>query len=295
MRPARLWLHASLLIATLITCAAAGARLAANFHSGRPAFVIESDVLDWILPFREPGRLLAGLPFALTLIGILMAHEMGHYLACRHYRLDASLPYFLPGPSLIGTFGAFIRIRSPIFSRKTLFDVGVAGPIAGFLALVPVLLVGLYLSRVVPGAADRGDLVFGTPLLLSLLEHLYFPGVSSSDIYLHPIARAAWVGIFATALNLLPIGQLDGGHIIYALFGQSHRKLTMIALGALIPLGFLYWPWWIWAVALFFLGRKHPYVYDDEPLGRARYLWAVAALLIFLLSFMPAPIQTQSS
>ena len=294
-RPARLWLHVLLLIATLVTCSAAGARLAVNFEAGKPAFVVESDLLDWILPYQEPSRLFDGLPFAIALLGILMAHEMGHYLACRHYRLDATLPFFLPGPSLIGTFGAFIRIRSAIFSRRTLFDVGVAGPIAGFVVLVPILLIGLQMSRVVPGVADRGDLVFGTPLLLSLLEVLYFPGVPTSDIYLHPIARAAWVGIFATALNLLPIGQLDGGHIIYALFGQKHKKLTMVALGALIPLGFLYWPWWIWAVVLFFLGRRHPYIFDDEPLGTVRYILAIAAMLIFFLSFMPAPIQTQSS
>lgn len=280
-----------LFLLTLATCSAAGSRLVENFHANRPAFTIEHDLLGMLVPFFEPQRLLAGLPFSLALLGILFVHEMGHYLACQYYRLDASLPYFIPAPSFIGTFGAFIRIRSIIYSRRTLFDVGVAGPIAGFVALIPVLIAGLAISKRIPGIAEQGDLIFGTPLLLSLGEHLFFPGVPSSDIYLHPIARAAWVGLFATALNLLPIGQLDGGHILYALFGQHHALLSKIAIGALIPLGFLYWPWWIWAAALFFFGRKHPYIYDDESLGWKRKMLAWVSVVLFLVCFMPAPIQ----
>ena len=268
--------------------------MAANFRAGLPAFSVERDLLAFMAIFRNPEALVGGLPFAFSLLGILLAHELGHYFACRHYRLDASLPYFLPGPSVIGTFGAFIRIRSAIFSRKTLFDVGVAGPLAGFIVLIPMLFAGMAMSKQIPGIADRGDLVFGTPLLMSLLEMAFFPGVPSSDVYLHPIARAAWVGIFATALNLLPIGQLDGGHILYALFGEKHRTYSKIALGALIPLGFLYWPWWIWALALFIWGRKHPYIFDDEPLGTRRKWLAAISFAIFLLCFMPAPIQTQA-
>ncbi len=241
-------------------------------------------------PFTDPVLLLQGLPFSLVLLLILFVHEMGHYLACVHYRLDASLPYFLPAPSFIGTFGAFIRIRTPIYSKKILFDVGVAGPIAGFIALLPFLIAGLALSKQVPGIAEQGDIVFGTPLLLTFFEHLFFPGVHSADIYLHPIARAAWVGLFATALNLLPIGQLDGGHILYAVFGARHKLISRIALVGMIPLGFFYWPWWVWAVILLLFGRKHPYIYDEESIGWKRKVLAVVSLVIFLICFMPAPI-----
>ncbi len=291
-RAVRLTIHAALLALTLLTSSAAGARLLANFHANRPAFTVTGDLLEFLFPFLGSDGLLAGLPFALTLVGILLAHELGHYLACVHYRLDASLPYFLPAPGFVGTFGAFIRIRSAVYSRRVLFDVGIAGPIAGFVVLIPVLLVGLAMSKQLPGIAHRGDIVFGTPLLLSWLESVYFPGVPQADIYLHPIARAAWVGLFATALNLLPIGQLDGGHLVYALAGERHRLLSTIALGALIPLGFLYWPWWLWAAGLFLFGRRHPYIYDRQPIGWLRRSLAAVAALLFLLSFMPAPVHT---
>lgn len=291
-RPARLWLHAGLFLLTLVTCAASGHRLAANFSAGRPAFQFGEDLIGMTLPLIEPARLIDGLPFALALLGILMAHEMGHYVACRRYGLDATLPFFLPAPSFIGTFGAFIRIRSPIYSRRVLFDVGVAGPIAGYVVLLPVLLAGLAMSKTSPGIAEAGDLEFGTPLLMWFLEQAFFPGVSTADIYLHPVARAAWVGIFATALNLLPIGQLDGGHILYSLFGERHRLLSKLSIAALIPLGYLYWPWWVWAVALYFIGRRHPYIYDETPLDGKRKVLAVVAAAMFILSFMPAPILT---
>ena len=290
MRPRRWWLHATLFLVTLVTCSATGSRLVANFDRNLPSFRLEHDLLLMLWPADNPAVLLTGLPFSLALLFILLAHEMGHYLACVHYRLDASLPYFLPAPSFIGTFGAFIRIRSVIYSRKVLFDVGVAGPLAGFVALLPLLLVGISLSKQLPGIAHEGDILFGTPVLIALLERFFFPGVPSADIYLHPLARAAWVGLFATALNLLPIGQLDGGHILYALFGERHRTLSKFALAALIPLGFLYWPWWVWAVGLYFVGRKHPFIYDDTPIGAPRVALAMVALLLFLLSFMPAPI-----
>jgi membrane-associated protease RseP (regulator of RpoE activity) len=217
---------------------------------------------------------------------------MGHFVACRRYGLDASLPYFMPFPSIIGTLGAFIRIRSPIYSRRALFDVGIAGPLAGFALTVPAAVVGLSLSRVVPGIAGMGDLQFGTPALFWILQSVLFPGTSVSDLSLHPVARAAWVGVFATALNLLPIGQLDGGHILYAFFANRHRLLSMIFTLALVPLGLFYWPWLLWAVILFFFGLRHPMIYDATEPGGPRKLLAVAALAIFLLCFMLAPIET---
>lgn len=288
----RYWLHLLLFLLTALSTTAVGARLAQNFARNRPVFDAERDILAFLEPFYQPSLLWQGLPFSATLLTILLAHEMGHYVACMRYRLDASLPYFLPAPTFIGTFGAFIRIRSIIYSRKVLFDVGVAGPIAGFVVLLPALGVGLALSRVVPGAEHRGDLVFGTPAVLWLLERIFFPGVASADIYLHPVARAAWVGVFATALNLLPIGQLDGGHILYAFLGEKHRLVSRAAILALIPLGFVYWPWWVWAVVLFFLGRRHPYIFDERRLDPRRRLLGLLALIMFLLCFMPAPIRT---
>lgn len=283
-------LSAGLFVLTIWTCASAGSRLQQNFDANRPAVVLDSRLSHLFLPVMDLGELMLGMPFALTLLGILLAHELGHYLMARVYQLEASPPYFLPAPPVIGTFGAFIRIRSIVYSRKVLFDVAAAGPIAGFLVLLPVLMVGLALSKVVPGIAAQGDFVFGTPLILQVLEGIRFPGAGEADIYLHPVARAAWVGIFATALNLLPIGQLDGGHLVYALFGERHRVMTKVALGALIPLGFLYPAWWFWGIVLFLLGRKHPFIFDSEPLGRTRKLIAAISGIIFLVSFMPVPI-----
>jgi membrane-associated protease RseP (regulator of RpoE activity) len=287
-----LWLHLALLAITLLTTTVMGARMADNFRHNRPAFQLEGDVAALVQGFREPSRFLAGLPFSLCLLGILLAHEMGHFLACRFYRLDASLPFFLPAPTFIGTFGAFIRIRSPIFTRQVLFDVGIAGPLAGFLLLLPVLGIGLAYSKVIPGIAERGDLVFGTPLMLWLALQAVFPGVPVSDIYLHPVARAAWVGLFATALNLLPIGQLDGGHILYSFVGERHRLLSRLFGAVLIPIGFFFWYGWLfWAGLLFLFGMRHPAIYDGAGMGRPRRKLAWVALAVFLLSFTLAPIK----
>jgi membrane-associated protease RseP (regulator of RpoE activity) len=240
--------------------------------------------------WTHPLSLLAGMPFSLTLITILLAHEFGHYFACRYYGVNASLPYFIPAPTLIGTLGAVIRIRSPIYSKQVLFDVGIAGPLAGFVFLLPALGIGLACSKVLPGIAHRGDFVFGVPPLLWLLEKAIFPGVAASDIYLHPVARAAWVGIFATSLNLLPIGQLDGGHILYAFVGERHKLLSKIFIIALVPLGFLYWPWFLWAAVLLVFGLRHPSVFDTTRLSPGRRRLGYLALVIFGLCFMAAPI-----
>jgi len=250
------------------------------------------------LPRLHERYWLHGLLFLLTLasttlvglLTILLAHESGHYLACLYYGVDASLPYFLPAPTLMGTFGAFIRIRSAIYSKRVLFDIGVAGPLAGFVFLMPALAVGLAFSKVIPGIAHQGDIQFGTPGLLWILQKAIFPGVPAADIYLHPVARAAWIGILATALNLLPIGQLDGGHILYALVGDRHKLLSKVFIAALIPLGFRWWPWWLWAVALFFLARRHPVIIDPSGLSTGRKWLALVALIVFLLCFTVAPV-----
>ncbi len=290
----RVWLHILLLATTFFSTTLVGARLFENFAANRPAFDFNLDLPVYLELLREPHRVVPGLYFSVTLLTILMAHEMGHYLACVYYRLDASLPYFLPAPTFIGTFGAFIRIRSQIFSRRVLFDVGVAGPVAGFVFLLPAMGIGLAFSKVIPHIAQEGDLIFGVPLLVRLMENLVFPGVADSDIYLHPMARAAWVGLFATALNLLPFGQLDGGHILYSFFGTRFRLLSRVFLVMLAALGYWYKPWLVWAAILLFFSSRHPFIHDPEPLGPHRHLLGWLSLAIFIVSFMPVPIATVS-
>jgi membrane-associated protease RseP (regulator of RpoE activity) len=288
----RYWLHVLLLLLTVVTTTVVGAGLARSFAGNRP-FDFDADLQGYARMWHDPAYLLDGLPFSLTLLAILMAHEMGHYFAARYYGVDATLPFFLPAPTLIGTLGAFIRIRSPILSKRILFDIGIAGPLAGFALLVWPLAAGMSLSKVVPGIGAQGELVFGTPLILRLFEWVLFPGAPINDIYLHPVARAAWVGVLATALNLLPIGQLDGGHILYAFLGERTRLLSRLFVLLLVPMGFFFaYSWLVWAAILFFFGMRHPAIFDPNPIGRVRTRLGVLALIIFLLSFTLAPIRS---
>jgi membrane-associated protease RseP (regulator of RpoE activity) len=293
--PRRLWLHVLLFVLTAFTTTALGSRLAYNFRHNLPPFDLERDAFVFLEVMREPSQLLSGLPYSVTLLTILLAHELGHYLASVFYRVQASLPYFLPAPTLIGTFGAFIRFRSALRSRKELFDIGIAGPLAGFVFVLPALGIGLALSKVVPGIGQRGEMEFGTPLLMRAVEMWLFPGAPASDIALHPVARAAWVGLLATALNLLPLGQLDGGHLVYAVFGEKHKWISIGAILGLIPLGFMGWPWWwLWALVFWFIGRKHFTVYDDAGVGKVRRGLLALAAAIFVLSFIAVPVQYNS-
>jgi membrane-associated protease RseP (regulator of RpoE activity) len=296
----RYWLHALLLLATLLSTTIVGSEMAHAFAAQRP-FDFETDLMGYARLWHDPSFLLDGLPFSLTLLTILMAHEMGHYLTARYYHVDASLPYFLPAPTLIGTFGAFIRIRSAILSKRILFDIGVGGPLAGFAVLILPLMVGVSMSKVVPGIGSHGELVFGTPLIVRLFEWIIFPGVPVGDIYLHPVARGAWVGLLATALNLLPIGQLDGGHVLYAFLGEKTRVWSRFAVGILAALGLFQlftsaykmgYMWLFWAIFLLIFGMRHPAIVDPGPVGRTRSWLGVLALVIFLLSFTAAPIRT---
>lgn len=284
-------LHVLLLGLSLLTTTIVGVVLAQSFQNNR-ALDIDQYVNVFPLLVARPWLLLDGLPYSLTLMAILLAHELGHYFACRYYGIDASLPYFLPAPTPgIGTFGAFIRIRSPIYTRRALFDVGVAGPLAGFVLLLPAMAIGLAYSRVIPGIAERGDLIFSTPAIQRLMELLIFPGHAAADISLHPVARAAWVGTLATALNLLPIGQLDGGHIVYSFTATKHKLLSRLFVVALVPLGIFYWrTWLVWAGLLFFFALRHPVIFDVTPLDRRRVELGVLAAVIFLLTFTVAPI-----
>ena len=287
----RLWLHLLLLLATLFTTTLVGAHMQYNFAHNLPFFDIERFLEIFTIGLRSPAAFATGLPFSLTLLSILMAHEMGHYLVCVYYGIDASLPYFLPSPMPVtGTFGAFIRIRSAICTGTILFDIGIAGPIAGFIFLVPALGTGLAFSKILPGINNQGSLQLGVPALQWLAQRLIFPGVPASDIYLHPVARAAWVGMFATAMNLLPVGQLDGGHVVFALLSRAQKWVTNLFLFALLPMGKLWNGWWFWAVMLFFFARKHPPIYDQTPVNAPRIRLAILALCIFLLCFSIVPV-----
>ena len=292
------WLHLLLLALTLITTTVVGSELEYSFVN-KAAFALDFSGYKRLL--HDPSSVLDGLPFSLTLLTILLAHEMGHYLAARYYYINVTLPFFLPAPTLIGTFGAFIRIRSPIVAKRILFDIGIAGPIAGFLTLILPLIYGVSQSKVIPGISSQGEISFGTPLFLRLIEWIAHPEAPANDFLLHPVARAAWVGLLATALNLLPIGQLDGGHIMYALFGERTRISSRIFVAALGALGAFQlfttdykwgYIWLFWALLLFIMGMRHPTIIDPAPLSPKRRWLALAALIIFILSFTLAPIRT---
>jgi len=286
----RLWVHLVLLLATLISTMIVGSRIQFNFAHQQPTFSLSDDSpplfpLSWI---RHPSELLPGLPFSLTLMFILLAHEMGHYLYARHYRVYATLPYFVPFPSLIGTLGAFIRIKSPIPSRAALFDIGIAGPIAGFFPACVALLAGLSLSHPI-AASDTSSLQLGFPLAFNLAARILHVTTPLPALSLHPIAAAAWVGMFATALNLLPGGQLDGGHIIFSLSPQLHRAVSFLTVLVLIPTGKYFWTGWLLWSVLLAMTLRHPPVPREPSVSGRRRLVALFGALMFILSFTPAP------
>jgi len=244
--------------------------------------------------------LLHGLWYSVSILAILGCHELGHYYACRYYGVDSSRPYFLPMPFLLtGTLGAFIRIRSPFPGKRALFDIGIAGPIAGFLVALPVLLMGMHMSTVVRVPADfRGDLYeLGEPLLFRAAEWLTFGTIPQGySVNMHPMAFAAWFGLLATALNLFPIGQLDGGHISYAVLGRRSTTVTLVMVLCLIGLTFVSTSWLVWTgltvAMLLAFGPHHPRTWDEEvPLDSSRLWLAAFAVLMFILCFTPAPIQ----
>ncbi len=263
-------------------------------------------------PFRDPAQLVMGLSYSIPLLSILLAHEFGHYFACRRHGLRASLPYFIPAPPpifLFGTFGAFIKIRSPIQDRRALLDVGVAGPLAGMVLAVPVAIVGIALSSFVPFEEGQGNLMLGESLLFRFLMHVVKGEVpADSQLLLHPVAFAGWIGFLVTAFNLLPASQLDGGHIFYSLWPKKHKIITRSVVFALLILGLTTWQGWIlWAVLISFMGTRHPPVVQDlEPaalgpffqpsglppgLDRRRRRLGITALIIFAVTFTPVPLK----
>ena len=245
---------------------------------------------------ENPLELLKGIPFSFTLMFILGTHEFGHYYYAQKHKVDATLPYFIPAPPflfLIGTFGAFIKIKSPIYRKDALLQIGAAGPIAGFVIAVPALIIGLLLSDVVEKSNIQGALILGDSILMKILTWTTHPKLmDTQDIMLHPIAFAGWIGLLVTMLNLLPIGQLDGGHVAYAMLGKKQRLIGQIAFIFLIPLSFLSINWLIWGLLLLILMRsvKHPPIQDIHiPLSDTDKRIGYICLLIFIVCFIPAP------
>jgi membrane-associated protease RseP (regulator of RpoE activity) len=249
-------------------------------------------------PSLEPFRLLDGVPFAFTLLAILGTHEFGHYFTARYHGASVSLPYFIPAPPpifLFGTMGAVIRMRSPARDRNSLFDIAVAGPLAGLVVAVPALLLGLSWSRVGMVLPDHSGLTFGDSLLMRVLTWLVFGSIPQGmDVFVHPVALAGWVGLFVTALNLFPVGQLDGGRIAYALFGPWHRQVSIATFVALMALGAVFHSanWIVFAgLILLLMGFHHPPPLDDlSPLSRRRYVLGVFCLILLILLIPPVPI-----
>lgn len=289
-------LNLVLFLATLVTTSMAGAYLAGEDFSIRH-------------PLQSAAALTAGFSFSVPLMLILLAHEMGHYLTARRNGVDTSLPYFIPAPFpsvfIVGTFGAFIRIRQMPRTRRVMFDIGAAGPWAGFVLSVPILMIGLGLSHVGPLDPSVGGYNLGNSLLFLGLVHLVLHvNPSTVNIDLSPIAFAGWLGLFVTTLNLLPVGQLDGGHVVYALFGRHHRTISrLFVLGCILMVivpfiaGWDFWGGWLfWAGLLFMLGLGHPTTIDEqEPLDPWRRLAAWATIAVFVATFCPVPVSYVSS
>jgi membrane-associated protease RseP (regulator of RpoE activity) len=320
IRPtAKTWaLHALLLLVTLATATIAGVLFPFGSIDSLPASDPQTwpELVDFVitLPERYLGLiatavhylwtdtnfLIDGLSFSVSLLFILICHEMGHYVACRIYRVDATLPFFIPTPPMIGpagTFGAFIRIKSPMPSRRAVFDIGVAGPIAGFVALIPVAIIGVLKLQAAPRLAVNGEISFADPLLMRLLGAVF--GHDPTTSIGNPFFYAAWIGLLVTALNLIPSGQLDGGHAIYAVFGKRVHHFTgriaFVIMAALAIIGFVFYSspsGFLVTILLGIMMRvRHPEPYDQTPLDSKRRIVAFLVLVIFVLSFTLFPIR----
>ena len=251
----------------------------------------------WKLLAERPEELITGVPFALTLLSILVTHELAHFVCSKIHRVPASLPLFIPGlPVLVGTFGAIIRVRGPILERKALFDIGISGPLAGFVVAIGALVVGLRWSNVEVGVSANSPFLVGGSLLLDLFVSLVMGDLpSGSSVNLHPVAEAAWFGLFVTCLNLIPIGQLDGGHVAYALWGERQRTIAFTALPILLALGYFGWHGWLlWVGLAGLLGFSHPPIpRPDATLGPVRVWLGRVTVVLFFLIFPPFPIMSR--
>lgn len=321
-QPSRVWINILLLVLTILSVAATGF----FYHGGgidalRQIFLAPQNPTSWQAFWQAFWR---GMGFTVTLLGILGVHELGHYFAARWHNVDVSLPYFIPFPPFLspfGTLGAFIRMKAPPTNRRVLLDIGLAGPLAGFLVAVPALFLGLALSEVhpLPSAGTESFLLEGNSLLYLLAKWVLFgqplpqPAAYTGpawlywlrffftgrpipwgglDVHLHPVAFAAWAGLLVTALNLIPAGQLDGGHILYSLMGEAVHRLRPWILTALVILGFVWSGWWLWFLLIWFLGRVYAEPLDAvTPLDPPRRLMAWLGVLLLVLTFVPVPMQ----
>ena len=268
--------HVVLFIATCFTTLFAGA------------------LLNGVIPWEQPEKIYLGLPFSFTLLFILMTHELSHYFTSRKHKVSASLPYFIPAPSIIGTFGAIIKMKPPIPDRRSLIDIGASGPIGGFIIAVIATIIGLKWSEIKPSGEIQEGIVFGSSILFSFISEIVLNvDPEKFDVILHPVAFAGWIGLLVTSLNLLPIGQLDGGHIVYALFGEKHGLIAKITIPVLLVMGILFWQGWIvWAVLMIIIGYRHPpVVYPHIQLDKKRIYIGWVSLVIFILTFTPTPVQ----
>lgn len=289
----RIWLNLILFVVTVFSTFFVGITWSLSYKyadilSENPQMSLDVQI------FSDPQIISLSIIYAVVLLGILLGHELGHFLTCQYYRINATLPYFIPAPTLIGTLGAFIKIKSPITRKQQLFDIGVAGPLTGFILAVPTLIYGLTLSKVVPSIPREESLIFGEPLLLKIAGSIIFKDIPPDfDIVLHPVAFAGWVGVFVTALNLFPVGQLDGGHVAYALLGPKSRNLARFFIGLFLFMAIFFWiGWFIWAFLIVVLGLRHPRVVDEAtPLSPRRRFIGFLMMVIFILSFIPDPIK----
>jgi membrane-associated protease RseP (regulator of RpoE activity) len=291
VRGNRYWINIALFLLTFLTTTMIGMRYMLNFQQGHFPLFSDADVFPFQWVFANLSRFALGLPFSITLLAILVTHEFGHYIACSRHKIRSSLPFFIPAPSLSGTAGAVIRLQSPVPSRAALITVGAAGPCAGFLVAIAASILGLWLSKPV-AAPPIMRVHLQTPLLFRLLQSA---AGKTGPLLWHPVYLASWIGLLITSLNLIPAGQLDGGHILYALSPRAHRIGTRIVIAALILLGIQYWlGWLLWAAILCLPGMRHPSVYDTRPLSRPMRALAVVSLVILLLTAIPRPF-TQAS
>jgi membrane-associated protease RseP (regulator of RpoE activity) len=302
----RYWLHILLLLATCFTTLVMGARMEYNFQHGQPALSVNDDSLPFFpanWAFSHPARLLGGVPFMATLMLFFLAHEMGHYLYCRRYGVYATLPFFIPVPTPIGTMGAIILIRSRIRSRTALFDIGIAGPIAGFVVALAVLIVSLAWSKPMHPGLGPAEYELGYPLIFHVVHRLlatagliHGPAAFPLDrVLLHPTAIAAWVGMLATSLNLLPGGQLDGGHIIFSIAPRAHKIVSRLTILILLFMAYYLWTgWFVWAILLQLSSFRHPQVAERPRVSGGRMWLALFALLMLALTLTPAPLAHSS-
>ena len=253
--------------------------------------VLAGALQEGVNPLTHPEQIIRGIPFALALMGILLAHELGHYLVARKNGVNVTLPYFIPAPSFIGTFGAFIKMRSPARDRRMLMDIGAAGPLVGVMVSIPILILGLSLSEVKKIEGQMGTHL-GDSILLWLINWWVVGEVPPGyDVIIHPVGFAGWIGLLVTSLNLLPIGQLDGGHVVYALVGEKQKIISKIVFAGLLALGIFGWEGWLfWAVLLWIMGFRHPPPLEWwVPLDRKRKALGWVTLVVFALTFIPVP------